>query len=243
MISVVKTLKEMGLADLEISKLGEWDALGVMSEECISYVVYHSGARLAVLVDPKLEDREKCVEISRRLEGYTWVAVVDTHTHADHVSVAADMAAVLKAPLIMHQLSPSSRVHLRVCHQTVIPTEVGELSLIPTPGHTPDSLTVTWGPFILSGDTVVFNDVGRDDLPGGSPESHYESLMALKKILPASSLLLPGHGRTAMVATWGSQLKTNRSLTQEKDEFIREAAEFNAPAPKDFKRSLVENFK
>src|SRR5262249_42878528 len=114
------------------------------------------------------------------LSGLRFVAVIDTHTHADHVSCAADLAQALRAPLIMHLSSPSRRVELRVSRDTVLPLAAGPLRLLETPGHTPDCVTPIWGPFLFGGDVLMYGDTGRDDLPGGDPAAHWESLQKIK---------------------------------------------------------------
>jgi glyoxylase-like metal-dependent hydrolase (beta-lactamase superfamily II) len=94
------------------------------------------------------------------------------------------------------------------------------------------------------GDTVLYGDSGRDDLPGGNAPAHYESLEKLKKVLIPEQVCLPGHDHQGgRASTWGTQLKINASLMQEREDFIRESEAFDAPAPKDLKRSLRENFK
>jgi glyoxylase-like metal-dependent hydrolase (beta-lactamase superfamily II) len=91
---------------------------------------------------------------------------------------------------------------------------------------------------------VLFGDVGRDDLPGGNPEAHYESLLLLKKFAKDEMILLPGHDhKGGRISTWQEQMKINSSLTQERESFIKEAAAFDAPAPALLKKSLRENFK
>jgi glyoxylase-like metal-dependent hydrolase (beta-lactamase superfamily II) len=86
--------------------------------------------------------------------------------------------------------------------------------------------------------------VGRDDLPGGDPQSHFYSVQALKKVVRPSSILLPGHDHKGGRADlWESQLVTNPSLSQDFEDFVRESAAFVAPAPKQFKEALVENMK
>jgi glyoxylase-like metal-dependent hydrolase (beta-lactamase superfamily II) len=216
----------------------------IVSDDCITYVVSNDAAREALLVDPKLEVVEQCKEIAQELNGYLWLAVVDTHTHADHVTTAPQLADFLSAPLVMHELSPSRKVGLRISRRTFLPSHAAKLELIPTPGHTPDGITAVWGPFALTGDTVFYADVGRDDLPGGDPSAHFTSLETLTQVLKPESILLPGHDfKGGRASTWATQLKINSSLTQARDEFVAEAAAYDAPAPKAFKKSLFENFK
>jgi glyoxylase-like metal-dependent hydrolase (beta-lactamase superfamily II) len=103
---------------------------------------------------------------------------------------------------------------------------------------------VIWGPFIFGGDTLLYGDTGRDDLPGGDPEAHYDSVQSVKAHARPEMIVLPGHDhKGGRASTWATQLKVNSSLTQEREDFVREAGSFEAPAPKLLKKSLFENFK
>ncbi len=223
---------------------GGWHLRAIKSDQCVSYVAWNQDTREAILIDPKREDLHAYQGILAELPNYRWVGVIDTHTHADHISAASELSDQLKTPLIMHALSPSRRVHLRVAKDTSLHAHAAPLQLLATPGHTPDSITALWGPFIFGGDTLLFGDTGRDDLPGGDPEAHFESLVKIKAAAAPEMILLPRHDhKPARASSWARQLKLNASLTQSRDEFVRDAAAFDAPAPKLLKESLRENFK
>ena len=222
----------------------EWRLLAIRSEQCMSYIAWNERTREAILIDPKMEDQASYQKIHIELENYLWLAVIDTHTHADHVSIAALMAQDFKAPLVMHVLSPSARVHLRVSKETFLPAHAAAVQLIPTPGHTQDAITVIWGPFLFGGDTLLYGDTGRDDLPGGDPEAHYASIQKIKELARPEMIVLPGHdSKGARASSWSTQLRENPSLIQDRESFVREASAFEAPAPKSLKKSLHENFK
>ena len=240
----MKTLKSV-LLPQEVEPDPQWQLRVGIHDDCLSYIVWNERTREAILVDPKLELAEEYRSVARDLKGTLWLGVIDTHTHADHISSAAAFAKELRAPLIMHALSPSKRVDLRVAKATTMPAHADGIRFIPTPGHTPDGMCVLWGPFLFTGDTVLHGDVGRDDLPGGSPEDHYDSLWELKNHgVPDSALILPGHDcKGGRVSSWGTQLKMNPSLTQGREAFVAESAAFDAPAPALLKKSLAENFR
>lgn len=245
MSTVIKSLGDL-LAPGEIWNRDQpWQVYGVQSEQCLSYVAWNRSTREALVVDPKDTDLDAYRSLAHsELKDYTWLAVIDTHTHADHISIAADLAAELKAPLVMHAGAPSKRVDLRVSRSTRLPSLSSPVELLITPGHTQDSLTPIWGPFIFGGDTVLFGDTGRDDLPGGNAADHFESLQLIKKFASPQSILLPGHDhKGGRASTWATQLKINSSLTQPREQFIQESEAFDAPAPALLKKSLKENFK
>jgi glyoxylase-like metal-dependent hydrolase (beta-lactamase superfamily II) len=221
-----------------------WGLKAVVNDDNLTLVAWNEKSREALVVDPMREDWEVLVQVTRELEGYRFLGVIDTHTHADHVSCGARLAEFLKTPLIMHQVSPSRKIHLRVSRDVELPAVAAPLKILVTPGHTQDSLTPIWGPFIFGGDTLLYGDVGRDDLPGGDPEAHYLSTQKIKKEAAPEMILLPGHDhKGARASSWKTQLEVNPFLSYAQEQFVREAGGWVGPAPKFLKESLFENFK
>jgi len=222
----------------------DWQVRAIQSEQCLSFVAWNVSRREAIIVDPKTEDWSAYRQIAQELPDFLWLGIIDTHTHADHVSCGAGLAGELRAPYIMHSRSPSERVHFKISRAAALPAHSAPLEFLPTPGHTNDSMTVLWGPFLFGGDTILLGDTGRDDLPTGSPEDHFESVQLVKSRARPDHIVLPGHDHLGGRATsWATQLRDNPSLTQNREEFIQEAAEFDAPAPALLKKSLRENLK
>ncbi len=221
-----------------------WGARAIVNEDNMTYLLWNSQSKEAIVVDPMREDWETLVLETRKLGDYRFIAVIDTHTHADHVSHAAQLADHLSVPLIQHEKSPSRRVHLRVSRDTALPTAAGPLWLLDTPGHTADCITPIWGPFLLGGDMIFFGDTGRDDLPGGDPKAHWESLQKIKSHAKPDMILLPGHdGRGGRASSWKTQLETNDGLKQDLATYLQEGGAWVGPSPKLLKESLFENFK
>lgn len=234
----IRLLEDFLLKD-EALPVFDWELRMITSEECLSYVAWNRKTKEALLLDPKREALAAYREIIQGLSDFTFLAVIDTHTHADHVSSASDFSRELKAPLIMHERSASRRVHLRISQETQLHTNASPLRFLPSPGHTDDSLCVIWGPFLFTGDTILYGDTGRDDLPTGSAADHFESLQYLRTAMGDASLemgertiVLPGHDhRGGRATSWKKQLELNPSLLQEKADFIRESLDFAAATP------------
>jgi len=222
-----------------------WRGKAVVNDDNLTYVLWNENSREAIVVDPMREDWDELMRIAQtELQNYRFLAVIDTHTHADHISCAASLADELHAPLIQHHLSPSRRIHLRVSQDTSIPAAAAPLKLLLTPGHTAECITPIWGPFLLGGDMILFGDTGRDDLPGGDPGAHWESLQKIKRHVSPDFLMLPGHdGEGGRISSWAHQLETNPALTQDKATFIKDGGSYVGPSPKLLKESLYENFK
>lgn len=239
----VKTLEQV-LVPGETTPVDQWQLRAFQSEQCLSYIAWNTVTREAIVIDPKQEDLAAYRSVSADLHGYLWLGVIDTHTHADHISAASIMTEELRAPLIMHAASASRRVHFRGGRDTFLASHASPVHLLLTPGHTPDSLTVIWGPFLFGGDTLLYGDTGRDDLPGGDPEAHFESLQKIKNAAKPDMIFLAGHDhKSARASSWATQLNVNISLTQSQKNFVHEAAAFDAPAPALLKESLRQNLK
>lgn len=78
----------------------------------------------------------------------------------------------------------------------MIPLGDDHITVWHTPGHTPGSICLLCGDFLLTGDTLFAENVGRCDLPGGS-EVQLAASLARLRTLNASLTVYPGHGNTA----------------------------------------------
>ena len=238
-----KSFKE-AVVDQEELPSSDWDLTLYVQEDCMGYVAWNSKHRELIVVDPRREHVSEYIKQIKKFDGYRSLFVFDTHTHADHISGAFEVAQGISAPLFVSSGFASKRVHCRVMQNMVIPFASAPAEFILSPGHTADSITLKWGPFVFTGDTVLYGDVGRDDLPTGNPEEHYATLITLKKRIGPSDFCLPGHdNKGGRLSTWATQMKVNSSLIQDRESFVAESLAFDAPAPSLFKKSLVENFK
>jgi len=241
--TLIKDLSQILFQDAQAPK--GWRVKAIVKDDNMTYIAGNEVTREAIVIDPMRDDWKELVQTARSaFEGYRFVAVIDTHTHADHISCAGELAQELKAPLVMHEKAPSRKIHLRVSRDVEIPTQAGGLQILVTPGHTQDSITPVWGPFLFTGDTIIHGDTGRDDLPTGDPAAHYDSLQKIKSVARAEQIFLTGHdAEGGRASTWATQLKLNASLSQDRETFVREAGSYIGPSPKLLKESLFENFK
>ena len=71
-----------------------------------------------------------------------------------------------------------------------------DLKVIHTPGHSPGSICVYTESqeLLFSGDTLLFEDVGRTDLPGGDAKALVRNIREKIFVLPAETRIFPGHG-------------------------------------------------
>ena len=140
--------------------------------------------------------------------GRNVVAVVCTHGHNDHVTVAPQLGQALDAPVLMH---PADEMLWRMTHpgndfralDDGVALTVGgtELQAIHTPGHSPGS-TCLYAPEIgavFSGDTLFQGGPGAT----GRSYSDFPTILASisEKLgrLPADTVVYTGHGDTTTI--------------------------------------------
>ncbi len=189
---------------------------------CKTYLFGLKGAKEVIIVDPLLDhvqDYRKLLE-----QRYLRVAaILETHTHADHISGAAALKDITDAELVMHDNAPAQCVTKRVSDGVKLTIAGVPVSILFTPGHTQDSVSYILLGKILTGDALFLDDggAGRDDLPSGDPGAHWETLQKITK-LPEDLIVYPAHEyRDRKPSPLSQQKKTNPHLKQRtKDEFI-----------------------
>ncbi len=177
-----------------------------------------------VLIDPVLEHFPDYTELLNQKD-CKLTHVIDTHTHADHISGGAALKDYTGCVYMMHRNAPAKCVDFSVADG--FEWELfGSVSvkILYTPGHTGDSISLVFPEWIFTGDTLFLDDggAGRDDLPGGDAEAHWESLQRLLE-LPENLTVYPAHDyRNRKPSSLGRQKTTNPHLTKRsKDDFIR----------------------
>jgi len=183
--------------------------VGPLETNC--YLVYDEETRDCLIVDPGADaDRIFPVITEEELKP---MGILNTHGHIDHIGANRDMKDKYDVPLYMHagdkdrqprlnQLelslflgakdSPPPDQFLKDGDEILIGR--GVLRVIHTPGHSPGSISLLADGFLLSGDTLFFEGVGRTDLPGGDQKQIERSIRERLMTLPDDLEVLPGHG-------------------------------------------------
>jgi glyoxylase-like metal-dependent hydrolase (beta-lactamase superfamily II) len=155
-------------------------------------------------VDPQLDIEpylEAAAQKSMRISH-----IFETHVQADHISGARRLAEATRASVIFHKSAPVGFPHVDVEDGERLDMGNVSLSILHTPGHTPDSVSIlvidkTRAPepwFVLTGDTLFSGGVGRPDLlEAGSEVSQaeqlYESIHGQLLKLPDHIEVFPAH--------------------------------------------------
>src|SRR5262245_11705366 len=103
---------------------------------CLSYLIGCSQAGGALVVDPARDRIDEYVRLARK-KGLKVTHILETHTHADHISGARELSALTKAPILLHRDSRAVFEHGSVADGDVIRIGKIELMIRHTPGHTP----------------------------------------------------------------------------------------------------------
>src|SRR5690606_8577697 len=76
-----------------------------------------------------------------------------------------------------------------------------KLELILAPGHSPGHLCLysEKDKFLIGGDVLFKNSIGRTDLPGGNHQQLLDSIATKIYSLPEDTVVYPGHGPTTTI--------------------------------------------
>lgn len=136
---------------------------------CYSYILGSQGE--ALVIDPHISLLDEYNEYLKK-NNLTLKFILDTHTHADHFSLAAVLKKKIGAQVLMHEKAISSVVDRRLKDNDRI--EIGSSSFVVlyTPGHTDDAVSLNGEGKLFTADVLLIGSVGRTDFQNGSPESN-----------------------------------------------------------------------
>ncbi|MFF6997608.1 MBL fold metallo-hydrolase [Streptomyces sp. NPDC008313] len=164
-----------------------------------TWILAEPDSGLAVVVDPgPLDDGHlsRVVETAERA-GKRVALTLLTHGHADHAEGAARFAELTGTGV--RALDPALRLGDEgLAHGDVITVGGLELRVVPTPGHTSDSLCfhLPADGAVLTGDTVLGRGTTMVAHPDGRLGDYLDSLRRLRSLTVDDGVhtVLPGHG-------------------------------------------------
>lgn len=184
-------------------------------ENC--YIVYDD-TKECVIFDPGCFSEAEKRQLGTFVEtnGLKPVRLINTHCHLDHVFGNAFVAETYQLELEAHRGEvPVLQAVPMVCRQYGIPLpdespeitrfikdndviEFGntKLQALLTPGHSPASLSFYCAKdrFVIAGDVLFLESIGRTDLPGGDMHTLLQSIKTKLFPLGDDVAVHPGHG-------------------------------------------------
>lgn len=210
----------MKITAIEVNPFGE-----------MTYLLWDETTKEGAVVDPGMAAKEEDETFSLLVEeqGITLKYILMTHMHIDHtfgvdfvrreypqvklVSHAGDNA------LAQNRVEQATRFHLPYRLGPVVTDRfvVGgdtlmlgeeEIKVLEAPGHSQGSVLyyLPKSGIVFTGDVVFKGSIGRTDLPGGSHAQLLKSIHEKVITLPASTIILPGHGPRTTV---GAEMRSN----------------------------------
>ncbi len=175
-----------------------------------------------IIIDPGcyFEEERKQLQNYIEKEGLKVTRLLNTHCHIDHVLGNKLVVTTYGVGLEIHPLekllldrSPEIgkmyNIPFDPSPEPVRFLEEGEkitfgddeLEVLLTPGHSPGSVCFysSAGKFVIGGDVLFFQSIGRTDLPGGSHQTLLNSIREKLFVLPDDVTVYPGHGQSTTI--------------------------------------------
>ena len=186
-----------------------------------TYLLYNERNH-GLVVDPGCYFGQEREELKSFIEKYAILPkyLLNTHCHLDHVFGNAFVHQTWNLELHLHELekplldyAPTSGIkwglpfenykgnlnYIREGDQIRLDEDV--LDVIFAPGHSPGHVCFynrAQG-FVIGGDVLFRQSIGRTDLPGGSLDVLLESIRTKLFTLPDETVVYPGHGPSTTI--------------------------------------------
>ena len=181
-----------------------------------TYLLYNE-AKNCIIIDPGCYTQEERDELYQFIKSNELIPMLllNTHGHLDHVfgnkfvaetfqliphihPLEKELLAYAPVSGLMYNLPfdhyEGELIYLEAGQSIILDTD--ELKVLFTPGHSPGSVSFYCEKqnFVISGDVLFKNSVGRTDLPGGNHEVLIQSIKNQLLVLPEDTVVYSGHG-------------------------------------------------
>ena len=209
---------------------------------CASYLVGDAEAGEAVVIDPAFAIEPYLA--AAEAEGVRIVRVLETHTHADHVSGHGRFALEHGLPVAINPIAEPEYPFEPLPDGAVVRVGSVEIRAVHTPGHRPEHTAFTIGEgAVATGDSLFVGEAARPDLAIDGREGAadlWDSMQRLSGRLADDVVVYPGHVagslcgtkmRSDHSTTMGRERGWNPVLTAGRETFIEESASITTPRP------------
>jgi hydroxyacylglutathione hydrolase len=219
---------------------------------CASYLIGDPDAGEAVVVDPAYAI-EPYLEAAEQA-GVRIVRVLETHTHADHVSGHGRFALEHGVPVSIHPLAEPEYPFDPLEDGQVLEVGARRIRVVHTPGHRPEHCALAVDEdAVLTGDSLFIGDAARPDLAIEAREGAQALFHSLHRLveLPGPTAVYPGHVAgslcgTAMSPARSSTIAAERASNhalgfEDEEEFVNDSASVTTPRPPTTARVVALN--
>jgi glyoxylase-like metal-dependent hydrolase (beta-lactamase superfamily II) len=144
------------------------------------------------IIDPGPELPEHVRAVADEVGAADRVRILLTHGHSDHAGGVDELLGYLPEAEVLGSGHPAARP---LAAGASVPTDVGPLSVVPTPGHARDHLAFLWatGSSLFAGDLVL--GAGDTTWVGEYPGCVADYLESLDRVQALGvARILPAHG-------------------------------------------------
>jgi glyoxylase-like metal-dependent hydrolase (beta-lactamase superfamily II)/rhodanese-related sulfurtransferase len=215
---------------------------------CASYLIGDESSGEAVVVDPAYSIEQYLAEAEKRKVRIT--RVLETHTHADHVSGHGRFALEHGLPVHVHPAAEPEYPFEPLEDGQEISLGDVVIRVLHTPGHRPEHCCFDvidrargdepW--LVITGDSLLIGDAARPDLASEAVEGATGLYGSLQKLLelPDGVELFPGHVAGSLCgagmsskasSTIGFERRFNHALNVNEAEFVQERTNSSTPRP------------
>ena len=181
-----------------------------------TYLLADESSAQAVLIDPVVEKTDDYLRLLSEL-GLSLKAVLDTHTHADHISAMGALREKTQCLTLLGEQSRSECVSQTFHDGEVVNIGTLNITAIHTPGHTDDSYSFVVKDvdktLLFTGDTLLIRGSGRTDFQQGDALQQYHSIFNKLLAYGDDAIIYPGHDYKGWTtSTVGEEKRNNPRL-------------------------------
>lgn len=198
-----------------------------------TYVIYND-SKQCWIVDPGMSDAGEVNQMLAYLrnEQLQPQAIINTHTHIDHILGVTALTDIFNIPFGIHlkdqpvldsargsaamfgfefNTPPKATFYIRDGEKLKLGED--EIDILFVPGHSPGSIAFYYQPgaWLIAGDALFAGSIGRTDLPGGNHTQLIQSIKTQLLTLPEDTRVWSGHGPDTTI---GEEKSYNPFLTE-----------------------------
>lgn len=174
------------------------------------------------IIDPGMSNSSEELELASYIEENALIPrkIINTHAHIDHILGIDFVAKKYKIPFFIHdyelpilnnaaitakmfgfQFSGVATTAQGISEEETIKSGENDIEIILVPGHSPGSIALysVKDKWIISGDALFKESIGRTDLPMGNHQQLIESIKTKLLVLPPDTIVYSGHGPSTTI--------------------------------------------